>query len=388
MFSSLTYAYAFAFTGIYVRPHTRIAASRWMLEHLPGPLNVIVNSPQGARSYPLRVSHEVALVVGQPVRAELRPVESGTATTITTTRVRRVGADLHIKISTDEDGKNVVTEGHLMVMAGDEAASQTLNLREATLERGQTYYVHYALSNSGTLTAKSLALRNETAGQNGVPLEWTLTDQPAGKTEGTFKFAPGESSRINRLFIENLQIAYAQNGSSAQTTLEVKLTRDDAGKDVLAVASVTSDFLPGGDGHDPAPVFSFPPVELKAGTTYYVFYQVTSGGPLTLAGESMTLETSWDDALPLRVDNYDPLGGIYAPLNLELYEPDTVAKREKMLEILAQVNYIVVPSNRAYDAMPRLPLRYPMTLKYYQALFNCDCSGDAMEALAARPARR
>jgi YYY domain-containing protein len=378
-----TYAYAFAFTGIYLRPHTRIAASRWILENLPGPLNVIVNSPQGTRSYPLRVSQEVALVAGQPVRSELHPVESGTATTIAATHVRRVGADLHVKISTDEDGNNVVTEGHLMVLAEDKVASQTLNLRETTLERGQTYYVHYALSNSGALTAKNLSLRNETAGQNGVPLEWTLTDQAPGKTEGTFKFAPGESSRINRLFIGNLQIAYAQNDAS-QTTLEVKLTRDDAGKDVLAVASVTSDFMPGSDGNDPAPTFSFPSVELKAGTTYYVFYQVTSGGPLTLAGESMTLETSWDDALPLRVDNYDPLGGIYAPLNLELYEPDTIAKREKMLDILSRVNYIIVPSNRAYDAMPRLPLRYPMTLKYYQALFNCNCSGDAMEALAAR----
>ncbi len=384
-----TYAYAFAFTGIYVRPHTRIAASRWMLEHVPGPLNVIVNSPQGARSYPLRVSHEVALVDGLPVRAELRPIKSGTATTITTTRVKRVGADLHIKISADEAGQDVVTEGHLMVMAGDEATSQTLNLREVMLEGGRTYYVRYALANSGALTADRLALRNEQGEANGVPLEWTLTDQPAGKTEGNFKFAPGESSRINRLFIENLRIAYAQNGSSAQTpasqtTLEVKLTRDDAGQDVLAVASVTGDFLPGGDGQDQSPVFSFAPVELNAGATYYVFYQVTSGGPLTLAGETMTLETSWDDALPLRVDDYDPLGGIYAPLNLELYEPDTPAKREKMLEILSQVNYIVVPSNRAYDAMPRLPLRYPMTLKYYQALFNCDCSGDAMEALAAR----
>ncbi len=50
-----------------------------------------------------------------------------------------------------------------------------------------------------------------------------------------------------------------------------------------------------------------------------------------------------------------------------------------MIEILDATNYIVIPSNRAYDAMPRLPLRYPMTLKYYQALFGCNCSGDALE---------
>ena len=55
-----------------------------------------------------------------------------------------------------------------------------------------------------------------------------------------------------------------------------------------------------------------------------------------------------------------------------------------MLRILAESNYIVIPSNRAYDAMPRLPLRYPLTLKYYQTLFDCPCSGDALENTGLR----
>ncbi len=55
-----------------------------------------------------------------------------------------------------------------------------------------------------------------------------------------------------------------------------------------------------------------------------------------------------------------------------------------MLKILAESDYIVIPSNRAYDAMPRLPLRYPLTLKYYQALFDCNCNGDALENRAYR----
>src|SRR5690606_32910567 len=41
--------------------------------------------------------------------------------------------------------------------------------------------------------------------------------------------------------------------------------------------------------------------------------------------------------------------------------------------------YLVIPSNRAYDAMPRLELRYPLTLRYYQLLFDCECSSDALE---------
>ena len=83
--------------------------------------------------------------------------------------------------------------------------------------------------------------------------------------------------------------------------------------------------------------------------------------------------------MPLNIDQYNVQGGIFVPLNLELYEPDTPDKRDAMLKILAESDYIVIPSNRAYDAMPRLPLRYPLTLKYYQALFDCNCSGDALE---------
>jgi len=84
------------------------------------------------------------------------------------------------------------------------------------------------------------------------------------------------------------------------------------------------------------------------------------------------------------VDGYEAQGGIYDPLNLELYDPDTPEKRDSMIKILSESDYIVMPSNRAYDAMPRMPLRYPLTLKYYQALFDCNCSGNAMESLAAK----
>jgi YYY domain-containing protein len=112
-------------------------------------------------------------------------------------------------------------------------------------------------------------------------------------------------------------------------------------------------------------------IQVEPGQLYTVALEVREGGSFTLRGSRLAMETAWDDALPLRVDGHDPLGGIYQTLDLQLFEPDTEEKREHLLRVLEQADLIVVSSNRAYDAMPRLPLRYPMTTAYYQALFDC-----------------
>ena len=69
--------------------------------------------------------------------------------------------------------------------------------------------------------------------------------------------------------------------------------------------------------------------ELKFGNSYQIKYEVSEGSAIQLLSENFALETSWDDALPLSVDGIDALGGIYSPMNFELYEGDTVEKREE-----------------------------------------------------------
>ncbi len=78
----------------------------------------------------------------------------------------------------------------------------------------------------------------------------------------------------------------------------------------------------------------------------------------------------WDDGLPLRVDGQDPFGGRFRPVELPWYEDDSLAKLALVLDRLEQADFIVLSSNRLYDSIPRLPGRYPMTIRYYQALFS------------------
>jgi uncharacterized membrane protein len=52
-----------------------------------------------------------------------------------------------------------------------------------------------------------------------------------------------------------------------------------------------------------------------------------------------------------------------------MYEEDTQQKYEGLRNTLLNCDYIVLATNRLYRTIPRLPERYPMSSRYYQALF-------------------
>ncbi|HWR65005.1 MAG TPA: DUF2298 domain-containing protein, partial [Bellilinea sp.] len=373
-----TILYAVGFTDIYRQSITRMAASQWMIQNIRGPLNVVVDSADGTQSYPISSPARFTFAAGERYHSAFIPTISGTASRIETVRVRLALADLRVKIYEDAEKKSLLGEGYVIVPAGDELNSLMVTLPALNVEAGKTYTVVYTLKSGGPVELSGAVLRSEKDDAPQLPVDWQVSHTRATTSNGTLEFTPVENMRINRLaFTEFFGRADAQ-----QASVEVKITGDDAGEKVLASSEAGIALVNGKSSA--APVFSFDAVALEAGTTYYVRYQVKSGGPLIFEPELYALETSWDDALPLSVKPYSLIGGVYAPLNLQLYEPDTEAKRESMLRILERTEYLVLPSNRAYDAMPRLTQRYPMTLAYYQTLFNCRCSGDDMEAWAAQ----
>lgn len=376
-----TYGYAIAFTQIYLRPITRITASRWILENIAGPLNLTVESPQGNHTYPISITNRQVIAPGDSPSTAIHVTQTGTASTFTTTDVRQIGFNLYFRLTQDEKGNDLVTEGRLPLTDDIQDGKQTIVFGDVNLNPNQTYYFNYKIQNSSQFSLSDVKLRNENQDDPGLPLDWNIQNQAPGAQEGSFSFTPAISLRLNRLEISQFQQVFVPT----ETTLKVSIYNEGDDQNPLAQTSQKINFSQIGLHLNPA--FEFSPIELTGGKTYKIRYEIIAGGPLSLHGEPYTLETSWDDALPLSVDQYDALGSIYTPQNLELYEPDTAGKRDLMIKILSESNYIVIPSNRSYDAMPRLPLRYPMTLKYYQALFNCNCDANALEnrAYALKP---
>ena len=78
----------------------------------------------------------------------------------------------------------------------------------------------------------------------------------------------------------------------------------------------------------------------------------------------------WDDSLPLRIDGKNPFPKMYRMVEMHWYAGDEPSKLNRALQWLDRTDYIVLSSNRLYESIPRLPLRFPMTIAYYDALFD------------------
>jgi len=356
-----TYAYAYAFTRIYTRPHTRVAASHWILENIPGPLNLRIQTEQGIEQQPIAVPYDVVLRPGEPWRMAIRSTASGTLSEITSFRVYPPDTSIEVSLSLDAEGNDVIASGAATLPSLPDAQEQaaTVFLNRATLTHDQPYYLHYTVRHGGSLSASALSI----AGPNdSMPLDGELAGVPNGAS-GQLSLVPAEDALIDRLVIDSIEIVYPSDSSE----IRISLSRDNEENDKLVEIEAAIDLTEAA-----APrAFSISPAPLEEGATYFITAELISGTPLSLSGTVLAMETSWDDALPLRVGAYDPLGGIYVPANLELFERDDAAKRARILDALSRADYFIVSSNRSYDAMPRLPLRYPLTLDFYQALFNC-----------------
>lgn len=123
-----------------------------------------------------------------------------------------------------------------------------------------------------------------------------------------------------------------------------------------------------GLGRTPAP----------GGAPLWLTADMTSGG-IVIADTTIILNESWDDPLPTRTATADPFGQYVSGLRDDILgfdgqaplpNPDDAFKRDGFYRWLDTADVIAISSQRALWSTPRLPLTYPLTTRYYEALFN------------------
>ncbi|MFN2183380.1 MAG: ArnT family glycosyltransferase, partial [Anaerolineae bacterium] len=190
----------------------------------------------------------------------------------------------------------------------------------------------------------------------------------------TTPFIPPEDVVATEVVMNNLT---GLNGPT-DGLFEVQITSENAGDGVLSEATLSATF--GGEGGKRHAV-DLPEVALSADRTYYLQTQVLQGAPLVSEG-SVIANEHFDDPLPFNMDGRLAFGaGPYQGLDLyyddpprvvdqlQLYDEDTPEKLEILLDSLDKADYIVMSSGRLWQSIPRLPMRYPVTTRYYELLF-------------------
>lgn len=126
------------------------------------------------------------------------------------------------------------------------------------------------------------------------------------------------------------------------------------------------------DGERRAASIELPPTPLSADRSARLVLENGPGAPI-LAGTSLLMNEHWDDLLPVGMDGRNAYGSYYTEVTggqRPVTHPDSPEKREEVIAWLDEADYIMISSQRAMWHLPRLPLTYPMMMRYYEALFS------------------
>lgn len=170
--------------------------------------------------------------------------------------------------------------------------------------------------------------------------------------------------------LEGLTLPHASglSGSDGPPRLLVTVSRDPGGVEVIGRTELTVPEYQDGQRPDSIQV-RFDGGEISQGEVYYLRASLLSGRRV-IVGQSVIVNESWDEGLPVPLEGRYVFGPVYRGRTMEVRWYDDEGKRSMFLENLAEADFIILPSQRAIWSACRIPLTYPMTMEYYRALFD------------------
>ncbi|MGA2488860.1 MAG: glycosyltransferase family 39 protein, partial [Anaerolineales bacterium] len=378
----LTIGWAYAFTSIYRRPETRVAASRWIYQNVPGPINLQIQTINGTTyQQPLPFQSGGIIQANAPYQTAFTAQAGGVLNQILLPHV--TNHILQVNILQNPTAPQVVATGFLLVTP---TANQTtvspsqivLFNQPPTLHAQQDYLINVETLNPGLQVDLCGQLQLSIAASNS-PVKQTIDPSSQCIANASQPYQVDFTSQADGTLMQMTFSRVKDINMAGKQTLHLILSsgQDFSSDQILANASVTADYVPNGDPRgNPAKLVPDHPITLRKGVTYYLRMD-TTGVALTLNGSAIANETDYDWNLPFRVDGYDGFNGIYSgDLNLQVYWNDDANKLARYESFLDQTDYIFIPTAHQYMQTTRLPERYPLTTAYYRQLLGCPADKD------------
>lgn len=380
----LTAVWAFAFHSIYLRDEPRIAASRWIFQNIPGPINLhIATREDGGYQQPLPFPAGVNIQPAMPYQTSFTAQQDGLLREIRFAHVAAVpdqaSSQLYLTVWQNLNDDEPLASAFTVLPSQDvyDSLSQVAKFDLApVLTANQTYYLQAELvSQEGRVNVcGALHFRIQAIGE--ITEQTVDASTPCTVTVDSpymIEFVPQVDGLLDEVVLEHVSNAVVDTVAETQTlNLLISKEPNATPEQSIASASITTEFEiardPRGDSYT---LTLDPPVQVEQDAQYYLQLEVDSG-LLSITGATVANETDYDYPLPLRVDGYDAFGGIYrGDLNLQVYWPDNEEKLDRFVTTLNDSDYILIPTNHQYGQITRLPERYPLTTLYYREMIGC-----------------
>jgi YYY domain-containing protein len=370
-----TAGWAYAFTRIYVTPITRVAASRWIYQNIPGPIDLHIQTPNGVYNQPVAYPAGVQVMPDQPYNTSFVASAGGVLTAINFGYLVSATGDespISIKVSiTEQPGGQPLATGMQLVDLAQSGNPGSQNVvipldQPLQLDFASRYTLSLLLPDAkGPVAINSpITLSIETAAGQVSQLLPDPVHQISPGQPYTTNFSANADGSLSEILLPHV---IDQSATPAPRTLSVQVYSPGT-NEAVAYGSLTADFSQNNEsGH---PIELSQPVQLNKDAIYGLSISLSSGdGAIALQGDAITNESDFDDALPLRLDGYDnPYPG---GLNFQMYWDDNPDKLTRFLNIMNQADYIVMSSNRQWGSISRVPERYPLSTQYYRDLLGC-----------------
>jgi YYY domain-containing protein len=373
----LSISWAFAFTRIYNRPFTRVEASRWILNNIPGAINLQIQTEDGLYNQPLPIPSGFTLESGVPYQTTFQAKQSGSLNEIyfphiLDKEISSVDRKLEVLInqsSNDPDSSSRgILEGIFSSPSDTRGSGYTLTLDQpVSVVEGENYAITVQSLPSKTVETFSaeISLRIRPYGEE---IYWQTIPQRvqfAPDYVESVSFIPEKTGVLDQVSLSDLE------GFQGDTLPSITLVITSNGDENELTRS---ELLPI-ESTDPGVYLYYlaNPIVLTADVEYQMQFSLPGDyGQITIQADTLANEGEWDDGLPLRLDGYDPFGGIYPPdVNFNMYWDDNPDKLTRFLNIMNSSDYIVFSSNRQWGTLTRIPERFPFSTVYYRNLLGC-----------------
>lgn len=441
-----TALFGFGFHTIHRTQLTRVAASRWFQETVPGDFGIWIDAPDGRRKL-VNIGRGTVAPVPRVLRleqgesAEVAFSVPGEARVLAVTfhhladpdgdpdpetlRVRLWRNDLFLGRQLEWEGTltrdlsrsdspygtgyriDVDDEVVLVPVTASAAGTQPYALEITALDGGPITVISGVLDGGGTsLDAVTIGVQSvpdDTV--SGLNLSFDTPplirgygdDIPATPTHWT----AGGSDRVQFAIpidgvIETIEIPHLGDplGDAAPERVRFTLIGPDG---ETRTVTIEEDLSAGANPLGPPRTLTFdPPLPVRrfdeAGVAQVATLVIEAEDPIYTSGPVIAWEGDWDDPVPWPVcplpddvfyrddlpsglSGYDcgaigMYGAHYQGLKLWMVAEDNDQKFTAMTNALDQADYIVITSNRFYDSLSRIPMRWPMTMAFYDALFD------------------